>query len=308
MGESIRDSYDRKIRLLESSLNDYKTQHLKLKIVSEEYEENKQKYEHLKSKYNELMQQNVKFEPIQSELNEWKTVIREMCHNLLSNTIDLDNEYDLKMCLKELNESYIVLVKERDDCQSNMKLATNKYKECSKELNRLQIEIDKERKIKNDVLLKHKAVAKEAKDAKIDSVSYKNILNTYNVMSPSSNKNNLSLQIQKLYQENKGLNEKMKKLQNKIKEMEQEKSTHNEMMQTLENEKNALLERLNNGECDSLSTKVLSFKDNPLKLAMDRTKNEKIKKILAMESKIKKKKKIWGGDKKKKKKKKKKKS
>merc|ERR1712228_318949 len=61
----------------------------------------------------------------------------------------------------------------------------------------------------------------------------------------------------------------------------------NEMMQTLEIEKKALLERLHGGECDSLSTKVLSFKDNPLKLAMDRTKNEKIKKMLAIESKIK---------------------
>ena len=282
--ECIRDAYDRKIRLLESSLSDSKAQTLKLRVISEEYEQNKTKYDNLKGKYAELMQQNVQYEPIVSELSEWKNIIREMCHELFANDeIDLNNEFDLKLCLKELNEKYIILVKERDEFQSNMKINASKLNECSKEVNRLRSEIGNERKMRDDILLKHEAMVKEAKDAKIDSLSYKNILKTYNAMSPS--KNNQKIQIQKLHQENKGLIDKMKELRDQIKELEQEREGQRENMRKMENERDELLERLSKGECvDALDEKVLSFKNNPLKLAMDRCNMDKEKNMIATES------------------------
>ena len=76
--ENIQESVERKIRLLDASLVDYKRENYKLKVVSEESDLTKSNYDELKLKYNELMAINVKYEPIQSQLNEWRDIIRDL--------------------------------------------------------------------------------------------------------------------------------------------------------------------------------------------------------------------------------------
>eukprot|EP00484_Ammonia_sp_Unknown_P007902 CAMPEP_0197052426 /NCGR_PEP_ID=MMETSP1384-20130603/26906_1 /TAXON_ID=29189 /ORGANISM="Ammonia sp." /LENGTH=696 /DNA_ID=CAMNT_0042485163 /DNA_START=15 /DNA_END=2105 /DNA_ORIENTATION=- len=272
----IRDSYDRKIRLLQTALNEYKQENETLKVVSEEYELCQSNYDALKLKYNALMEMNVKYEPIQAQLNEWKSIVRDLCFNLLCDDdkkknkeeFVLDNEYDLKLNLENMNEKYILLIKEKDEYKSNLISVSSQLTERQKQLNTLKLSLQNEQKQRAEAVQKCERLQQQLNQAVNDSQSYKNILNTYNVMSPS--KSTQQQQIQKLYQENERLNKQISELNQRIQQMEVAANNMNKRLEEVEMENVKLQSRIGDGEYNSLTTRVLSMKNNPLKLAMQR--------------------------------------
>eukprot|EP01084_Bolivina_argentea_P046033 84751_1 len=203
-----------------------------------------------------------------------------MCVTLFDNEYLLDNEYQLKVALKDMNDKYMILVQQRDQYRSNVVSIKQELVASQKELSQIKSRYVKQMENHKQNTQKMNDMTKQLNEVAIESQSYKNVLQTYNVMSPSNHSS--QQHINNLCSENK-------KLMQQIKAMESEKQKLNRNLEEIEIENAKLSQRVNNGEYNSLTTKVLSFKNNPLKLAMDREKhlrNEEKEKIRELETQL----------------------
>ena len=203
----------------------------------------------------------------------------------------LENEYDLKRSLKAMNQRFIVLVKERDEMKANLMRSSNALDIArKKEVHRAR---ESEQALKNEMSSmerKMKGLCKGLEEAQRDSKSHKNILNTYNVMSPSADQQ--QKQIGSLHGENERLcheikvmermkneNESLSKELEAMQSKESEEAQQNEM----EMEGEHLNERIEFDVFNPATMKAMEMKVTPLTMAMEENRNEQRLRVEALE-------------------------